>query len=87
MSQQAESEFITLFTGEVWQAKMIQSVLEQNEIFATIKNELMSSIEPWAISSGGVTPAELLVSAKNYDEALKLLEEFNNSEPDLEGEI
>ena len=78
-----ENTFVTVFTGEIWQATMIQNVLEANNIFVQLKNSLMSSIEPWAVTPGGFGAAEVLVPKGDYDAAIKLLEEFNQASPEL----
>ena len=53
---------------------MLQNVLEANNIFVQVKNGLMSSIEPWAVTAGGFGAAEVLVPKDDYDVALKILE-------------
>ncbi|MHA4896479.1 putative signal transducing protein [Pedobacter sp. PWIIR3] len=80
MEQNVEQMFLPVFTGETWQAKMIQNVLEANNIFVQLKNGLMSSIEPWAVTPGGFGAAEVLVPNADYDKAMELLEEFNSSQ-------
>lgn len=80
MRQQAENMFLPVFRGEMWQATMLQNVLEANDIFVQVKNGLMSSIEPWAVTAGGFGAAEVLVPKDDYDMALKILEEFNTDQ-------
>ncbi|MES2830057.1 MAG: DUF2007 domain-containing protein [Bacteroidota bacterium] len=82
MEDQTKNMFLPVFSGEIWQATMIQNVLEANNIFVQVKNGLMSSIEPWAVTAGGFGAAEVLVPKDDYDTALKILEELNNAEPE-----
>ncbi len=74
---------VEVFSGELWQATMIKNVLEDNEIQAFLRNELMSNIEPWVVQAGGFNSVKVIVSSLDYDLSMKLIEEYNNS--DLEG--
>lgn len=79
MEETSDIQLTEVFSGEQWQAKMIQNILVDNQIPAFIKNELMGQIEPWAVTAGGYHPVAVSVSGQNYDAAVKLIEEFNNS--------
>ena len=79
MERHGKQTFLSVFSGEIWQATMIQNVLEENNILVQLKNGLMSSIEPWAVTPGGFGAAEVLVPKEDYDKAMELLIEFNNS--------
>lgn len=80
MSESSNTKLVEVFSGEVWQAKMIQNVLEESQIPAFIRNELMGQIEPWAVTAGGYNPVAVTVSSLDHEAALKLIDEFNNSE-------
>lgn len=60
---------------------MIQHVLEDNGVQVHLENALLGRIEPWMISAGGLNPVKIIVSDVNYDLALKLIDEFNQSDP------
>lgn len=68
-----------VFAGELWQATMIQNILEDNEIQVFLENELMGTIAPWRVVAGGFNPVKVVVSSLDYEQAIKLIEEFNNS--------
>lgn len=80
MKDQDHIKLVAVFEGEPWQVTMMQNILVENDIPAFIKNGLMGSIEPWAVTSGGLNPAQLMVSDKQHDEAIRILEEFNAAE-------
>ncbi|RZK83029.1 MAG: DUF2007 domain-containing protein [Pedobacter sp.] len=84
MERHVEKTFVTVFSGEVWKATMIRNVLEDHNIFAQLKNELMASIEPWAVTAAGFNPAEVLVPNDDYERAIELLHEFENATPQSE---
>lgn len=81
MAQQQETKLVEVFAGELWQATMIQNVLEDNGVQVHLENALMGTIEPWMISAGGINPVKIIVSDVNLDRARKLIDEFNNSAP------
>lgn len=73
-------KLVEVYAGELWQATMIQNILEDNEIQAFLENELMSAIAPWRVAAGGFESAKVVVSSLDLEQAKKLIEEFNNSE-------
>jgi hypothetical protein len=87
MEKQNDIKLVEVFAGELWQATMIQNVLEDNQIQVFLENELMGTIAPWRVVAGGFNPVKVIVSSSDCEQAIKLIEEFNNSEPlDDEGE-
>lgn len=80
MKDQNDVKLVAVFEGEPWQVTMMQNILVENDIPAFIKNGLMGSIEPWAVTSGGLNPSQLMVSDLNGEAAVKIIEEFNAAE-------
>lgn len=74
MSEKQESTPTIVFSGEIFEATYIKSLLEENGIPVFLKNEHMSSIAPWDVSPGGANPMHVVVSSIHYDEAIKLIE-------------
>lgn len=81
MNKQDKITLIEVFAGELWKATMIKNVLEDNNIQAFLENSLMGVLEPWVVSPGGYRPFKVVVSSIDYDKAIQLIEEFNQSEP------
>ncbi|HKG04808.1 MAG TPA: DUF2007 domain-containing protein [Pedobacter sp.] len=79
MKDQNDVKLVAVFEGEPWQVTMMQNVLVENDIPAFVKNNLMGSIEPWVLTSGGLNPAQLMVSEQQEAAAIQLIEEFNNA--------
>nr|WP_294896734.1 DUF2007-related protein [uncultured Pedobacter sp.] len=71
---------IEVFAGQLWQATMIQNILEDNGIQVFLENELMGTVAPWRVVAGGFNPVKVIVSNTDYEQAVKLIEEFNNNE-------
>ena len=80
MENTNNTKLVEVFAGQLWEATMIQNILEDNQIQTSLENTLMSTIEPWAVSAGGVNPVKVIVSDQDYDQSMKLIEEYNNSE-------
>jgi hypothetical protein len=81
MEKQNDIKLVEVFAGELWQATMIQNILEDNQIQAFLENELMGTIAPWRVVAGGFNPVKVIVSSTNQELSLKLIEEYNSSEP------
>lgn len=80
MIRQTRIKLVTAFSGGFNEAKMIQTILTENGIKATLENGFMASIAPWVVSPGGFSPVNVSVNDTDLEAALKLIEEFNNSE-------
>jgi hypothetical protein len=81
MTTKNEIQLMEVFSGELWKATMIKNVLEDNNIQVFLQNSLMGVIEPWVVSPGGFEPVKVVVSSADYDKALALVEEYNQSKP------
>lgn len=81
MNNQDNLTLMEVFAGELWKATMIKNVLEDNNIQAFLQNSLMGILEPWVVSPGGVGPVKVVVPSTDYDKAMLLVEEFDQSKP------
>lgn len=86
MTTKDELQLVEVFSGELWKATMIKNVLDDNNIQAFLQNRLMGVIEPWVVSPGGFEPVKVVVSNADYDKALALVEEYNQSKPLIENQ-
>ncbi|WP_285060695.1 DUF2007-related protein [Pedobacter ginsengisoli] len=81
MSEQNKITQTEVFSGEFWQVSLMKQLLEEHGIYAVMSNEFMSIIEPAALGSAYINRVSLMVSQENYELALSLIEEYNNSSP------
>ena len=81
MSSPQTSTQIEVFSGEFWQASLMQQLLEEHEIFSYMGNELLSSIDPVIVSTTVATHVSLKVSQADSEQAMTLIDEYNNSAP------
>ena len=75
-----KNEIVEVFSGNLYQATMVKDLLESNGIEAFIANELMSVIDPWVISPGGVAPVSVKIFSSDYAVAKELIEAFTKGE-------
>lgn len=84
MNQETRTTFVEVFNGDYLNASLIQQLLQEHEIPSFLRNELMGSIEPFAVVAGGANPVSIEVSSTNYELANSLITEFNNAIPEEE---
>ncbi len=74
-----DSKLIIVFEGSPIDSELVKLILNDNGIVASLKNQLMGTIAPWQVSSGGFEPVKVEISERDKEKALKLIDEFNKS--------
>lgn len=72
-----DDDLILIYSGNPIDSEIIKDIFTDNGIAVNLKNELMGTIAPWHVSAGGINPIELEIFAKDKEEALRLIHEFN----------
>lgn len=80
MNTNKESELVEVFAGTNWQVGLVQSLLEDEEITAFLKDETMGNLYPWYTASGGVGSVKLLVSNLDYEKAKIIVHVYEENE-------
>ncbi len=70
---------IEVYAGELWQATTVKNILEGNHIQAFLENEYLGTIAPWRVEAGGSGAVKVIVSNRDVDLAVKLIDEFNTN--------
>lgn len=70
---------IEIFSGTIWQAEMVKSLLENAEIQAFLKDENTGSLAPWYTASGGVGSVKVVVSSSDFDKAKLIVTEYEKN--------
>jgi hypothetical protein len=73
-----KNEIVEVFSGDLYQATMVKDLLESNGIEAFIENKLMSVIEPWVVSPGGIAPVTVKILISDHAMAIELIMAFTN---------
>ncbi len=75
-----------VFNGAYFEAMNVRNLLEEKEITVYIQNEYMSSIEPWAVTSGGLNPVKLQVSESDFEQAESIIKNYLDGNYNIETE-
>lgn len=79
MNTSNKNEPVVVYSGNAWQAGLLKSLLENAEIEAFIKDEIIGTLNPWWTASGGVGSVKVVVDSDNYDKAMLVVDEFENN--------
>jgi len=71
-----KTKLIPLFTGSLWEAEVIQGLLQNEGINSSIHDEVTGTIAPWLAASGGVDTVTLVVTDINLDRAKEIVAEY-----------
>ena len=75
-----KNKIVEVFSGDLYQATMVKKLLEANGIEVFIENRLMSVIEPWIVSPGGIAPVNVKIFSSDYTKTQELISAFTNGE-------
>ena len=73
------SKPIEIFSGTPWEAAMLKSLLEREDVEAFLKDDIMGTFFPWHSSPGGVSPIKIIISSVDFEKAKKIVEEFQKN--------
>ena len=79
MKRDNEIEPVEIFSGTIWEAEMVKSLLENAEITAFVKDEIMGTIAPWYSAPGGAGSVKVIVSNLDYDKAKLIVEDYEKN--------
>jgi len=72
-------EPIEVFAGTTIQAQMLKSILNDSEIEAFLKDEVIGSMAPWYTGPGGFASVKVVVSKDDYEKAMLIVAEFEKN--------
>ncbi len=79
MNKNNEAEPILIFAGTAWEAGIVKSLLENAEIEAFLKDEIMGTLNPWWTAPGGAGSVKVFVSDSDFDKASEIVKEFEKN--------
>ena len=74
-----ENDIVEIFAGSAIEAEMFKSLLEDSEIQAFLKDEIMGTLAPWYAAAGGVGSVKVHILNSDYTKAKLILEEFQRN--------
>jgi len=79
MKTDKEIEPVEIFSGSIWQAEMLKSLLENAEIEGYLKDEISGTLVPWFTAPGGVGSVKVVVSNQDYDKAMEIVDAYKKN--------
>jgi hypothetical protein len=79
MNTEDEIEPVEIFAGTTWQAEMVKSLLENQEIEAFLKDEIIGTLSPWWTAAGGVGSVKVIVSSADFERAKVIADEYQKN--------
>jgi hypothetical protein len=70
---------VEVFSGKIWEAEMVKSLLENAEIQVFLKDEINGTLTPWVVSPGGLGSVKVVVSNLDFDNAKKIVDEYEKN--------
>lgn len=80
MKKNNEIEPVEVFSGTIWEAEMVKSLLENAEVEVYLKDEINGTLVPWITSPGGAGSVKVFVSNVDYDKSKSIVEEYEKNE-------
>jgi hypothetical protein len=70
---------IEVFAGTSMQASIVKSLLENAEVEAFLKDEIIGSINPWHAAPGGAGAVKVFVSSADFEMAKQIVAEYESN--------
>ena len=80
-TKEKDTDLIVIYRGNPIDSEIVKQILDDHGIISSLKNQMMSTIAPFYVAAGGLDPVEVEIFARDKDEALALIDEFNKSTP------
>ena len=77
-----DTDLIEIYKGSPINSEIITAILNDNEIIASMTNQIMGNIAPFYVSAGGIDPVGVEIFARDREKALALIDEFNKGIPE-----
>jgi Putative prokaryotic signal transducing protein len=79
MSTNNEDHSVEIYAGDMIGAGMVKSLLENAEIKAYLKDEIIGTLTSWIAAPGGAGAIKVLISSADYDRAKRIVDQYYDS--------
>ena len=79
MENRDQIEPIVVFSGTMWEAGIVKSLLENAEIDCFLIDENTGTLAPWYTAAGGAGSVRIVVSNNDVDNAMLVVREFEEN--------
>ncbi len=80
MNTNDEIKPVEVFSGTIWQAELMKSLLANAEIEAYLTGEISGTMTPWINAPGGLGAVKVTVSSLDYEKAKIVVDEYMQNE-------
>jgi hypothetical protein len=70
---------VEVYSGSIWEAELVKSILEDSEIETFLRDENTGTLAPWYTAGGGAGSVKVIVSNQDYEAAKSIVEEFEKN--------
>lgn len=67
---------VEVFAGTAWQAGLLKSMLEDNELEAFLGDEILGNYTPWHSAAGSAGAVRVFVAQNDYDSAKIIVDQY-----------
>ena len=75
MNSDDEITPVIVFSGSIWKAELVKSILEDAEILTFLCDENTGTLAPWYAAPGGAGSVKVVVSSLDFERAKSIIEE------------
>ena len=79
MKTKDENKPVEVFAGTALQAGMVKSLLENAEIHAFLKDDIIGTLHPWNAVPGGAGAVKVFVSSADFENARIVVSEYEEN--------
>lgn len=79
MKNRDEIKPVEVFAGTALQAGMVKSLLENAEIRAFLKDDIIGTLVPWNAVPGGAGAVKVFVSSADFENAKMVVADYENN--------
>jgi hypothetical protein len=79
MKPNNEIEPVEIFSGTIWEAGLVRSLLENLEIETFLRDENTGAMAPWYTAGGGAGAVKVIVSNLDEEKAREIVAEFEKN--------
>ena len=77
-----EVNSIEIYAGNIIEAGIVKSLLEDAGISAYLKDEIMGTMNPWFVSPGGAGAVKVIISNLDFEKGKLIVDEYQNNVKD-----
>lgn len=67
---------VEIFSGSLWEAEVVQGMLNSEGIETFVRDDQTGTIAPWVVVSGGVDSVRLMVAETEAARARQIISEY-----------